>query len=114
MLMAVVVTMSMALTGCEDSSGDDNDGGGDAALIVGSWKVVSDWRWSQMTFRADGTKSQVDRVSGATLNRGTWSVQDGKLILVSDVTEVCPYTVTKKTLRFTLPSGNQQVLARIP
>ncbi len=109
LLLSTLVSLGM-LTGCElESSGGDDDNGsaatGDRAKITGAWKVDSEWRWSQMTFKADGTRSVVDRETGETLTRGTWSLEDGKLVVVSDVTEEWDYTVTKTTLTATLPSG---------
>jgi hypothetical protein len=111
-LFATAFAMSWMMTGCENggSGGDDTniDTNTVASLhdprVVGTWNVVSDWPWSHITFNADGTKSQVDRSSGISTNRGTWSTVNGDLILVFDVTETCPYTVTATTLSFTLPS----------
>ncbi len=115
-LFAAVFSLSFVMTGCElNSSGGGSDNNSDVTLdakVVGAWNVVSDWRWSKMTFRANGSKSQTDRISGTTYNRGSWSTQDGNLILVSDVTEACPYTVTASTLAFTLPSGNRVQMTR--
>jgi hypothetical protein len=117
-LFATVFTLSLVMTGCEldsssgDDNGDNNSAGNQDPMVVGSWNVVSDWRWSKMTFNANGTKSQTDRATGVTNNRGTWSTRNGNLILVSDVTETCPYTVTATTLAFTLPSGNRVQLTR--
>jgi hypothetical protein len=113
-LFATAFAMSWMMTGCEDGGSGGNHNNPDTntvaslhdARVVGTWNVVSDWRWSQITFNADGTRSVVDRASGNTYNRGSWSTVNERLILVSDVTESCPYTVTPTTLSFTLPSDN--------
>jgi hypothetical protein len=118
-LLALVLAAFWLLPGCEvaSSSGDNgggnnnntnnnNDATGDRQKIVGTWRVDTDWRWAQMSFWADGTRSVVDRASGQTLNRGTWYLQNGKLVIVSDVTESCDYTVTDTTLVITVSSGN--------
>lgn len=115
-LLTLVFSLGFALTGCEtsdNSDDDDNDAapaktgsGGDRAKIIGTWKVTTTtWRWSKMTFNADNTRSVVDRLTGEKLSRGTWSLQNGKLVVVSDVTEEWDYVVTKTTLTATLPSG---------
>ncbi|MFO7535490.1 MAG: hypothetical protein R6X19_07395 [Kiritimatiellia bacterium] len=114
--LAMILTSGFALTGCEtsdNSDDDDNDNrvvqtapANDRARIIGTWKVVTPWRWSKMTFNADGSRSVVDRLTGEKLSRGTWSLQNGKLVVVSDVTEEWDYTVTATTLTATLPSGS--------
>ncbi len=110
--VAVVCMFTAGLFGCESSGSDGDDGGSIDPNVVGTWEVVSAWRWSEMTFRADGTKSQVDRATGARNNRGSWSARDGKLIVVSDVTEEWPYTVTASTLLFTTPGGTRVQMTR--
>jgi hypothetical protein len=84
----------------------------DPALIKGTWKVVTEWRWHEMTFQADGM-IRVVQGDGATFTRAHWSADEKILTMVSDVTEKCPYTVTENTLTFKLPSGNVKFLTRI-
>lgn len=110
--IAVVCILTAGLFGCETSSSDGDDEGSIDPKVVGTWKVVSDWRWSEMTFNANGTKSQVDRLSGERNNRGSWSAKDGKLIVVSDVIEEWPYTVTASALVFTTPGGTRVQMMR--
>jgi hypothetical protein len=117
------------LTGCEVltlSEDDDNDKApraqtdsvpvtpnvpdtaNDRAKIIGKWRVeTATWRWSKMTFLADGTRSVVDRATGEKLTRGTWRLEDGYLVVVSDVTEKWSYTITGTTMTVTLPSGTR-------
>lgn len=110
-LIGVLFSLSL-LAGCEidSSSGGDDDNSGDASndrsKIVGTWNVVTPWRWSKMTFNANGTRSVVEKSTGATLTRGTWSLKNGKMVVVSDVTEEWDYVVTQQSLTVTLPSGN--------
>jgi hypothetical protein len=115
-LMGVLFAMSL-LTGCElnNGGGDDDDDvnpSKDKNKIVGTWTVVTPWRWSKMTFNANGTRSVVDRSTGETLTRGTWSLQNGKMVVVSDVTEKWDYVVKKNSLTVTLPSGNVIQMAK--
>lgn len=125
LLLTLLLSMG-GLSGCElISNHDDGDDGTDAASptkpaagdrqkIIGAWKVVTpDWRWSKMTFNADGTRSVVDRVSGETLHRGTWRLENGKLVVVSDVTEAWTYSITATTLNVTLPSGTRIQMIKI-
>jgi hypothetical protein len=84
----------------------------DPALIIGTWKVITDWRWREMTFYADGVIRTVQG-DGSAFTRARWSADGELLTMVSDVTEKCPYQVTATTLTFTLPSGNVKVLSRI-
>ena len=93
------------------NSGDTN--WNDPALITGSWKVVTDWRWVEMTFRPDGV-IVTKQANGQSFTRAHWSATDTILTMVSDVTEKCPYTVTDNTLTFTLPSGSVKNLTRLP
>jgi hypothetical protein len=86
-------------------------GWNDPALIVGTWKVLTSWRWVEMSFQADGVIRTVQG-DGAAFTRARWSADDEILTMVSDVTERCPYTVTENTLTFTLPSGNVKELIR--
>ena len=85
----------------------------DASLIEGKWKVLTSWRWVQMTFRPDGVIQTVQG-NGQAFTRAHWSADEKILTMVSDVTEKCPYTVTENTLTFTLPSGNVKQLVRVP
>jgi hypothetical protein len=85
----------------------------DPALIRGKWKVVTEWRWREMTFQADGYIRSVQG-DGTAFTRALWSADGEILTMISDVTEKCPYTVTTDTLTFALPSGNVKVLTRIP
>ncbi len=113
---AALVTTSFLFTGCEiggGGSGGGTDNEGDRAKIIGTWRVNTTWRWSQMTFNADGSRSVVDRVSGATFHRGSWRLSGGKLIVVSDVTEEWDYVVTDTTLTATLPGGSVVPMSRI-
>jgi hypothetical protein len=84
----------------------------DPALIKGTWRVDTDWRWRQMTFQADGVVRSV-QADGAVSTRARWSADEKFLTLVSDVVEKCPYTVTATTLTFTTPKGTKQ-LVRVP
>jgi hypothetical protein len=84
----------------------------DPNLIVGTWKVVTDWRWREMTFFPNGVLETVQG-DGTAFQRARWSADTDILTMVSDVTERCPYTLTPTTLTFTLPSGNVKVLTRI-
>jgi hypothetical protein len=85
----------------------------DPALIVGTWKVLSSWRWVKLVFNANGVVTTIQG-DGASFNRARWSADGEILTMVSDVTEKCPYTVTETTLTFTVPSGNVRSLVRIP
>lgn len=85
----------------------------DASLIEGKWKVLTSWRWVQLTFRPDGVIQTVQG-NGQAFTRAHWSADEKLLTMVSDVTEKCPYTVTENTLTFTLPSGNIKQLVRVP
>jgi hypothetical protein len=82
------------------------------ALIAGTWKVITDWRWREMTFQPDGVIRTVQG-DGTAYTRARWSATDELLTMVSDVTERCPYQVTATTLTFTLPSGNVKQLVRL-
>ena len=117
-LLAMVCSLGM-LTGCEVTDRGHDDGDSETAAptsgarkkVVGTWKVVTPWRWSQMTFNADGTRSVVEASTGRSLSRGTWHLANGKLVVVSDVTEQWSYTITGSTMNATLPSGtNIQML----
>ena len=115
-LMAAMFSLALIMTACEKSSGgggSDSAGSGDRAKIIGTWNVTTYWRWSQMTFHADGTRSVVERSSGTTLNRGTWHLAGGKLVVVSDVTELWSYTVTATTLTVHLPSGTTVQMVKV-
>ncbi len=85
----------------------------DPAMIVGTWKVITPWRWVQMTFRSDGVIRTVQG-DGTAFTRARWSADPEFLTMVSDVTEKCPYSVTETTLTFTTPSGNVRNLVRVP
>jgi hypothetical protein len=110
--LAAVLTLVGALTGCENGGSGGDDGATIDPKVVGTWKVLSVWRWSEMTFRADGSKSQVDRISGEANDRGSWSVEGGKLIIVADVTEAWSYRVTGSTLTATSPGGTTVQMVR--
>lgn len=124
--MGLILAATLAigtLTGCEVVSFHDDDNGKNGSpapsanaerqKIIGTWKVVTEWRWSKMTFHADGTRSVVDRVSGDKLSRGTWRLENGKLVVVSDVTEVWTYSITGDTMNVTLPSGNKIQMVKL-
>lgn len=114
-LLSLIFSLGL-LTGCEvtdrgHDGGEDEPAaattGGARKKVVGTWKVVTPWRWSQMTFNADGTRSVVDASTGKTISRGTWHLANGKLVVVSDVTETWSYAITGSTMNATLPSGTQ-------
>lgn len=85
----------------------------DPNLIVGAWKVVTDWRWREMTFYPNGVLETVQG-DGTAFTRARWSADEKILTMVSDVTENCPYQlISPIRLTFTLPSGNVKVLTRI-
>ena len=44
---AAIFSLFLMLTGCEDSSGGDGGGNAGRNQVVGTWNVVSDWRWSR-------------------------------------------------------------------
>lgn len=127
-LLAGLFAVSL-LAGCEldSSSGDDGSGSGNTGnnnvntgdsssarqQIVGTWNVNTDWRWSQMTFHADGSRSVVEASTGRTLNRGSWRLEDGYLVVVSDVTERWSYTISGNTMTATLPSGTRVTMTKV-
>ncbi len=88
-----------------------HDSWNDPALVAGTWRVLTDWRWREMTFQKDGVLRTVQG-DGSAFTRARWSATGEILTMVSDVTERCPYTVTATSLTFTLPSGNVKVLVR--
>ena len=109
-LLAAICAMSlMVMTGCDDSD-DDTDTSSDSSMIVGTWKVISSWRWSQVTFNSSGTVDTVQKSDGKVFtNKATWYLSDGKLVIVSDITEACTYTVTATTLAITFPNSTTTI-----
>jgi hypothetical protein len=118
-LLAAAGALALGVVGCETESSDrffdngNNNGNDEKAKIVGVWNVTTPWRWSQMTFRADGTRGVVERSTGRVFSRGTWDLVNGKMVVVSDVTEQWDYAVTATTLTVYHPSGGRLDMVRV-
>ena len=106
LFLAAMVVLPIVLTGCEGGSGGGGGGSDDELMIIGTWRVLTPWRWSVVTYNADGSVDMTQASDGAIYrNAARWELSGGKLVIISDIRDECDYVVTDTTLVETFPDG---------